>query len=162
TETLKQRSRFEKRGIRFELWGSTAIRNRLRPYRTIAATYIDSEEIVTSVCGPAVESEASQAGAAVVIRRLGVMTTELEEVRGEELEHLRELSRAGLHDKALQGVRGLKQSGAWADYSDTFKARVLRVEAAFMLNLRLTADSAAQLVDEAKRLDPSGDFQIID
>jgi tetratricopeptide (TPR) repeat protein len=161
-EMLKQRARFRERNISYELWGATTIRNKLRPYRTIARTYIDSEEIVNTICGPVVESAATTAGIAVMTHRLGIFSTELEELRGEELEDLRELSRSGEQTKALIGVKKLKDALTWQEHTSGFRSRVLRFEAAVHLNLRLEINAAARLLDEARQLDPNADFQTID
>lgn len=161
-EMLSQCARFRAFGISYEIWGATTIRNKLRPHRTIASNYIDSEEIVNAICGPLVESASTAGGIALVTHRLGIFATELEEMRGEELEDLRELSRAGEQTKALEGIKKLKEAATWSDHTATFRARVLRFEAAVQLNLRLDADRAARLVDEAKELAPTADFQTID
>ncbi len=161
-ELLKQRARFAKHGITYELWGAATLRNKLRPFRSIARAYFDSEEIVAMICGPAVESAATTMGMAVVVQRLGVMANELEELKGKELESLRELCRAGEQTQALEGIRKLKGMTAWPDHSGIFRARVLRLEAAIHLNLRQPAAAAAGLVEAARQLDPNGDYQTID
>lgn len=161
-ELLRQRTRFGTFGISYEIWGATTIRNKLRPHRTIATNYLDSEEIVNAICGPPVESASAAAGISLVAHRLGIFATELEEMRGEELESLRELSRAGEQSKALEGIKKLKEAATWSDHTATFRARVLRFEAAVQLNLRLDTDRAARLVGEAKELAPTADFQTID
>ena len=149
-EMLKQRARFRERGISYELWGATAIRNKLRPHRIIARTYFDSEEIVNAICGPVIESTATAAGIAVMTHRLGVFSTELEELRSEGLEDLRELSRAGEQTKALIGIKKLKEAPTWQEHTASFRARVLRFEAAVHLNLRLDTNVATRLVGEAR------------
>src|ERR1051325_7395535 len=161
-EMLRQRGRFAKRGISYEIWGATTIRNKLRPHRAIARAYFDSEEIVNAICVPVVESAATAAGISVVAQRLGIFATELEISRGQELEELREFSRAGEQTKALEGLTRLKNSSTWEDHTRPFRARVLRFEAAVRLNIKRDVNTAARLVEEARTLDPNADFQTID
>jgi hypothetical protein len=161
-EMLNQRARFAQHGIDYELWGGSKIQGKLRPHRIVARTYIDSEEIVNAICGPVVESAGLSSGLAVVTQRLGIFATELEELRGKELESLRELCRTGEQSKALAGLLETKGASTWGDHTPAFRARVLRFEAAVRLNLSRDTTAAAALVDEAHRVDPSGDFQTID
>lgn len=161
-EILKQRARFAAYQITYELWDAATIRKKLRPYRNIARDYIDSEEIVCAICGPAVESTGLAAGTAIITQRLGIYTAELEDLRGKELEALRELCRAGEQSRALAGIAGLRAGAAWADHTPAFRARVMRFEAALHLNLKRDVDAAEWLVSEARQLDSSDDFQTID
>jgi hypothetical protein len=160
-EMLNQRARFAGHGINYELWGATTICIKLGPYRGIARKYIDSDEIVTTICGPAGESSATIAGVAVVTHRLGILATELEDLRGKELENLRELCRAGEQSKALAGVAAIKSGATWPEHTPSFRARVLRFEAAVHLNLRRDPEVAARFVEEARQIDSGGDFQTI-
>lgn len=161
-EKLKQRERFAKHGITYELWGATTLAIKLRPYRTIARTYFDSDDIVTAICGPAIESAATTAGVAFMTNRVGILTTEVEALKGKELESLREFSRAGEQSRALAGIAEIKDAPTWLDHTSALRARVLRLEAAFRLNRDRDTELAAQLIREARQLDPSGDFQTID
>lgn len=160
-EMLHQRARFAKHGIDYELWGGASIQGKLRPYPVVARTYIDSEEIVNAICGPVVEPTGLNSGRAVTQRR-GTFVTELEDLRGKELETLREMCRTGAQSKALAGLLEIKGVSTWKDHTPAFRARVLRFEAAVRLNLSRDITVATALVDEAHRVDPRGDFQTID
>ena len=161
-EELLQRDRFEEIGIAYEIWNASTICKKLRPHRTIARTYIDSEEVVNSICGPAVESAATQNGLTMMIQQLGVFSSELEELHGRELKSLREMSLGGDQEKALAGVEELQKKDSWPNHSPQFRARVVRFKAAVWLNLRRDLKNAERLVAEARKLDADGDFQTID
>lgn len=160
-EMLHQRARFANHGIDYELWGGANIQGKLRPHRIVARTYIDSEEIVNAICGPVIEPAGLNLGMAVT-QRLGIVVTELEESRGMKLEDLREMCRIGEQSKALAGLIQIKETSTWEDHTPAFRARVLRFEAAVRLNLSRDFTVATALVAEARRVDPSGDFQTID
>jgi len=161
-ERDRQRERFAQRSMEYELWGATTIGIKLRPYRGIAQRYIDSEEIVNAICPSAVDSPAMQVGAAVMMERLGVQAIELEDLRGKELENLRDLCRIGEQSKALAGVAVIKSAQSWPSHTPAFRARVLRFEAALHLNLHRDLATATKRLDEARQTDASGDFQTID
>lgn len=161
-EEMAQRSRFAKHHIRYEIWNGAVIKSKLRAHRSIARNYIQSDEIVDSICGPIGISPSLQAGIDTMVSRMGVYSAELEGLKGKELEALRELSRTGEQSKALAGAEELQVSPLWSDFSAKFRARVLRFNAAVHLNLRHDPKIATELVAKAKSADPSGDFQVID
>ena len=161
-EELKQREDFAKKGILYELWDAATIRNKLRPHRAIARTYIDSEDVIDSICGPLVESTSTMRGLAYMNQSIGFISSELEQLHELELEKMREQSRNGFHRSANQSIGDLKRSHSWATHSPPFQAKVLRFEAAVALNLSRDWRTAERLVAEARVLDPKADYQTID
>lgn len=160
-EALAQRKRFQKHGLDYELWGPAELRTKLRPHPAIARSYIDSEEIVADICDTTADM-ASRHGNAFITRQLGLMANELEELNGKDLEGLRELCRQGDYKRALEGVRKLQGAASWLGHTASFQARVLRFEAALLLNLSREVADAAALVERARTIAPDGDYQTID
>ena len=161
-EELVQRKSFLRHGIRYEIWDASTIRTKLRPYRSIAQTYLDSEAVVNEICGSVVESSSTIAGIMNLTNRLGFITTDLESAHEHELTHLRELSRMGDHRRALLGVQELKKKASWLDHSAKFRAKVFRFEAAIQLNLSRNVSQAKILVQEARAVDQDADYQTIE
>ncbi len=161
-EELAQRKNFSTHGIRYEIWDAATIRTKLRPHRSIAQTYLDSDAAVNEICGPVVESPSIIAGIMNMTNSLGFMVTDLESAHEHELTQLREQSRKGDHSKALSGVHELKKKSSWLAHSLKFRAKVIRFEAALELNLSRNVPQALLLVQEARFLDPDGDYQTIE
>jgi len=161
-EELRQKKRFREKGIAYAIWGAATLRTKLRPHRAIARTYIDAEEIVDDICGPAGDSTVLSAALTAATQRLGVFSVELDEAQSRDLDELRELSRLGDISKALAGAVALQVAPSWPDRTAKFRSRVIRFEAAMHLNLRHDVRQAEGLIAEARTLDPSGDYQVID
>ncbi len=161
-EELAQRKRFKKYGIEYELWDANTITSKLRLHRIIARTYLDSEELVEMVCGSAVETAGTSRGIESLVQSKGVLLSELEGVRGRELDELRELNQAGNHSEALRRVQALRSSDAWVEFMPKLKARALRFEVSVRLNLRQDIDQVERLLADARSFDSSADFQSLD
>ncbi|RXK53472.1 hypothetical protein ESB00_17420 [Oleiharenicola lentus] len=158
---MAAQKRFKKKKIIFELWGEAGLCSKLNPYRG-AVQDIYGGVGADRICGEVPETPAWQAATRVMKEVAGSAIVELEEERTAQLEAMRELSREGRHGEALQQVLAIKAGGAWWGYTTELRARFLRLEASMRLNLGEEVSVPVALVDQAKKLHPSLDYQVID
>ena len=119
-------------------------------------------DVADAICGTVAETPALRTQHQWTNHHLGVVLSEVEAGRGAELDGLREKSREGRHAEALADVEGIKAAASWPALQRGLQARFLRFECALRLNLKQPAARVAPLVEQARALDPQGDFQIID
>lgn len=158
---LAEQKKFQRKKILFDVWGCAELCSKLNPHRA-AVQQIYGGEDTDRICGPVPETPAWRAAERMMRGTLGNALMELESERTSQLEELRELSREGQHEEALNRALRIKRGAAWNGYSEELRARFLRFEASMRVNLGEPVAGAVALVDEAKALHPQLDYQIID
>jgi tetratricopeptide (TPR) repeat protein len=162
-EVQTQRARFQKVGIGYEVWSARTLVTRLRPHRAIAERHIRSREIVDNICGRSFESpsKAPTKGMDLALSLLGsqveVFSTEFSQVNAQKLERIRELSREGKVDEAYEQILEMRRDKTWEMLEKPLRARILRVHASLVLNVRKGVAEAKTLKEQAAALDPDGD-----
>lgn len=166
-EVDKQRSHFADLGIRYEAWSSRTLRTKLKDYRDIVYRYTRSFEWVDAICGPPIDSEQLKiAGAAglvesVISSQLIVYSAGLSKEIATRLERIRDLYREGKRNEAYKELLEIEEGSTWPILEIPLKGRILRLRAAYRLDLYSDVNGAKQLADEAFALDPSGDESLI-
>ena len=158
---IAERKAFQKKRITFDLWGATELCSKLKPHRA-AVQEIYGCDGADRICGPVPATAAWMAAERMIRENLGNALDELETERIAQLEEMRELSREGRHDEALQAVLKVRLGPAWAGYTPELRARFLRFEASMRLNLGEAVAQPIGLVAQAKALDPMLDCQVVD
>jgi hypothetical protein len=162
-ELQTQRARFQQVGILYEAWSARTLVTRLRPHRAIAERHIHSPEIVNNICGGSFESPSKTptAGIDIALSVLGahfeIFSTEFSQVNAEKLERIRELSREGRTEEAYEQILEIRTDKTWDVLEKPLRARILRVTASLVLNVRKDIPEAKALRAQAAALDPSAD-----
>ena len=165
-QIIKQKQRFANLGLEFETWSSAHIKTKLAPHRRLVNEYL-GDYWVPLICGetsasPQLElnqgSHASQiifdASLDQIDRLSGVISVQIDDL----LSKLKEEWRAGRRIEVLAGLRNIKSNpDIWIALPGELKAQILRLEAAFELQISDNTQMATILADEAKSFAPNVD-----
>lgn len=166
---LKEKNRFAKYGLGYEVWSSSKIRNKLRPYPGIVRTYFTThpDYWVSIICGEVHPPSQSTIGSApqtsVIVSAALVTQTEqlanrLSTVIEKQIEHMREAWREGRRNEAVEWVRNQKSDRpVWESLAPQVRAKILRFESSLVLDVTGDLSQVRLLADEAKALSPSDD-----
>lgn len=165
-EIIKQKARFAKHGIRYEAWSGAKIRNKLRPYQSIVATYCKPADYwLQEICGATTTSapgdirqdaHATTIVQTALITQVDRLSSRLANDTDRRIEQMRAAWREGREAEVANQLKGLKgDSELWQILPPETKARVLRFEASWVLDRNDDIVQAKQLADEAQSLDPS-------
>lgn len=91
------------------------------------------------------------------LRRLGNILSDVQE---KELEKYRELYRQGADEKAYNNINELYKSDSFPHLQNNVKAKILRILAAYTLNIKDELEIAEKLLNEAVAIDPSADYSV--
>lgn len=158
---LDEQKKFRTRNIVFDLWGDAELCSKLRPHRA-AVQEIYGGDGADRICGPVPVTAAWQATERFVRENVGNALIELECERSAELEELREFSREGRYEEALERSLAIKRGAAWAAYTPELRARFLKFEASMRLNLGEPILEPTTLVGQAKAMCPQLSYQIVE
>ncbi len=164
-ENRAQQKRFNKEGIRFELWGNETLKAKARLYREIVACHCGGW--TENICGPitvtpATVSSSTSLGIIALTGHLGDITTELADQKRREIDHLTHCAHEHKYGEVLVGLRAMKAAKSWSGLPPALRSRILRFESSAILNDGGNVDEAASLVADARLIDPAGDYQVID
>ena len=165
-----QRNRFKDEGICFELWSGRDIQRELCPYRNIVERYVDSREIVDTVCG-APQADVTSIESlrrlefdfeAISVQRLQLADA-LSKSKLERLEDFREQYRQGKHRYALDGIRGIynESQEKWQLLDGFARGQILRILSLYILNVENDVEKATEIAAKARENDPEGDDTIL-
>src|SRR5262245_2176429 len=165
-EIAKQIKRFRKLGIQYEVWSARTLRTKLKDARDIVFRHSRSKEWVESICGPDIGGNVGVDRAVALVEtivggRLPVYAAEHSREISRRLDGIRELYRKGSKKAALQELEEIRGGASWEIIEASLKGRLLRQQAAYMLDLNGDAGAARRLADEASKLDPQGDQSTI-
>lgn len=161
----EQRKALGKVKIEFQVWGARQLEDKLRPHRDIADTYCGPEwgaRICRSALPHSPNPDNASLGMQAIVAQLGELSLELTEAHKKELDRLFERSRQHRFADVLAGLHSLKGSKSWTSLTAAFRSRVLRFEATTVINHSADLALAETLIAEARKIDPSGDFQVVD
>ncbi len=163
-QVLIEIERFEQLGIAYEAWDARKLQRQLRPHREVVWAHTQSEFWVNEICGPQGKQadSATIAGLGSVIRRQGLLMTELAEERNRDLDRVRELAAEGKGVEALERVVALQLTAAWQDMPDIIRAKAVRIRASLTLNVLDDVSTAQQLLETAKALCPSANTRALE
>ena len=89
--------------------------------------------------------------------QLEAFSAEFSSDRSAELERVQELYREGRRAEARLGLLEMRERESWKTLPESLRAKVLRTLARYELDLNSDAGSARGLIEEARKLDPTGD-----
>lgn len=160
-EIEAQRRIFRTKRIKYDAWGCHELCTKLQPHRS-AVQHLYGGEGADKLLGTMPDTPALRAATSFLTNSLGHILVELEKERSDQLEAVRELSWEGRRRDALAKLMAIRQAPSWPGFTAPLRARCLRVEASLRLNVGEAVAAAAALVADAKQLDPSADFQVIE
>ncbi len=174
---LEERNRFAARGIRYETWDATTIRNKLAPRRDLVERHL-RPEWVQIICGtdwvPRVQSAPTNdrtailqtvglmgGGSSAIINTLveefDKLGTSFSEEQQFKLSAMRTAYREGRKHEVSLWLSSLRDNQAvWKILDARVKAQVLRFAAGVTLDVDNDIQEATRLVNEAHLLDPTG------
>lgn len=166
-QIIKERRRFAERGIKYEVWSSKEIRNKLRPHSAIVVRYFKNpEHWVRELCGiatpspPSIIETDSQKSLIVssIFAQNEKLAARLSSQTETQIEVMRTVWRKGQRGEAINWVKNLRgDTPIWLALDPNIQAKVLRFEASLILDEIDGVPQAKLLVDEARSLSPSDD-----
>ena len=168
-EIDKQTERFANEGIVFEPWSSRTLRTKLKDHRDIVFRYTRSNEWVDNICGPTIdkgETKVLVQGASVLVEsvissQLSIYADSLSTEIDDKLERIRKLYRKGCRREAYTDLVGIRESSSWTILENSLKAKILRVQAGYRLDMYADIAGARELADEAIALQPDGNETLV-
>ncbi len=165
-EILEQKKRFESRDLEYEVWSAVMIRNKLRPQRGIVATYcFPAEHWVRVICGeipsssPADVRQGTQTPVVVptlLLNQLDELSSRVAGDADRRIELMRSAWREGRKNQVAKELQEFKDDKTvWQLLPREIKAKMLRFEASWVLEMANDIPKVKRLADEAKTLDPS-------
>jgi hypothetical protein len=159
----KERARFKRKGLRYELWFGSTLRTKLAPYRHIVSTYcIPADHWVREICGvpqpgqsDASSSQVSVQVQSMLLRQHARLVEVVSEDTDQRIESLRLAWQEGRRRDARSGIARLRASrDRWDELSASVHAKVLTLQAAISIEDG-SLDVAKDLANEAAALDSS-------
>lgn len=164
-EITVQMKRFSAVGVAYEVWSGAKIRNKLRPHRSIVATYcVPPEHWVLVICCPetplspvavGVETQTSIIVSATLTNQIERLAARASNETDQNLARMRTAWREGKTERVITELTALKNDTAvWPVLSPEIKAKVLLFEAGIELEVTGNIVRVRQLADEALGLAP--------
>ncbi len=153
-EILRQKNRFQKFGIVYELWPANKIVNQLRPYPGIVSTHL-GPTWASYLCGSAddLEIRAQLAGLSALNDRL---ISAVADVTDNRILQVKDMWQRGRRTDARNLLHKMKDDRTiWITFPKEMQASVLRLEASLCLESDCDINSAESLISEATRLAPN-------
>lgn len=166
-EKEKQRQRFGKEGILFELWGDERLTEKLVPHPDVVDVHIGAAW-VRKICGPnfATELVSRVVNEARSRGTLGDVLTDYADGERSEASRkfaaIRETARSGRFRSALEAIEEYRVAPHWTLLDVRTQSRGLRLAASLYIDACEDLDRAQELLREAKRLSPGENYQLID
>jgi hypothetical protein len=165
-QIIKEREKFNKVGLEYEVWSAANIRNKLSPHREIVERYLNhSPYWVDDICGTISSSPISVAS--------GEINTDIEAITDDQLSHfvtlistetenklnkMQRLWKEGDRETTLKWVKDTKESALiWGQINPSTRAKVISFEANLEIDINRDTKQAKILIAEAVKLDPSLD-----
>jgi hypothetical protein len=161
-EIDSQAKHFASLGINYEPWSSRTLRTKLRHRPEIVLRYTRSQEWVEIICGrtfdPALFNVDRSTGIIdSLLNSQANLSSGLSKELEKKVEDIRELYYRGKIHKAYECIDELHQDPNWRFLEKTLRARILRLKAAYTLELKPDLNGAMALAEEASHLDPASD-----
>jgi hypothetical protein len=161
-EIAEQIKKFRKLGIKYEVWSARTLTTKLKDAREIVFRHSRSKEWVEYICGPDIGGSVGVDRAVALVEtivsgRLPVYAAEHSREISRRLDGIRELYRKGSKKGALGELEEIRGGASWEIIDVSLQGKLLRQQAAYMLDLNGDAGAAHKLADEALKLDPQGD-----
>lgn len=153
-EETKQKARYRKQGIEFELWDGTIIVQKIRKHRDLVHQFLGSNDWPTLLCGP---QQSTPVHVPSGTRELE--SDNLRNLLGEstrhEIESLRNALRRGRRSEVRDKLAALRRNRSlWPELSPEIQASIVRLQSSLALETR-SVDEAEALLAEAVRLYPA-------
>ena len=153
-EESRQKARYRRRNVSFELWDGTMIVQKLRRYPDLVHQYLRSDTWTSILCGPQYAPQGyvpSGTKDAEASRLRGFLA----ELTGHEIDSLRRALRRGHRAEVREKLTALRRDRSlWGELSPEIQASVLRLQAGLALDAG-KVDEAEALVAEATTLCPT-------
>ena len=153
-----ERARFKALGLIYEIWGPTTLVRKVRPHRTVAATYL-TEAWATIICGPVMEPALTSASNATIVSAALIrQVAELQQRLSAQALLAADRALEDLRSGRTAAVRALveeqRRAENWTQLDAAAQARIVRLSAS--LSLRdADVGSAERLAVEADALAPA-------
>lgn len=160
-----EKQRFNACGIEYELWDAIRIRDILRDHGSLISTHIANAEYwIAQICGGASGSRyGSQPGFSInlinetLVTNVNNLSSVINSKVSKELEDKRILWREGNKRPVIEWVTEMRSNGKeWNAISPDLRANIIRLEAVVNIDYFEDYQTASQLLDEAKEIDPGG------
>jgi hypothetical protein len=160
---LAERRRFRELEIRYELWSGSTLRTKLQPHPDIIVAHLaNAEHWIKVICGkaletypvaPAANDRITIAVSEALTTHLDAITSQLAQLRGQQVEDLRRAWREGRRHAAWDGVQAIRgDTATWAALPAEIQARLLCLEGGLILDLHGDLTQARACADEARAL----------
>ena len=153
-EETKQKRRYKRRGVSFELWDGTIIAQKIRRHPDLVNQYLHSDTWQSILCGPQyappgyVPSATRDAEASRLREYLAESTSR-------EIDSLRAALRRGHRAEVREKLTALRRDRSlWSELSPEIQASALRLQASLALDTG-KVDEAESLAEEATTLCPA-------
>ncbi|MGE0084151.1 MAG: hypothetical protein AB7S75_06985 [Desulfococcaceae bacterium] len=165
----KEKARFRKNGIDYEVWSPITLRHELRAYPGIVETYFENSEYwIKQICGHRVSVpnfpnvfQAKEEHFAINNQFIESLQNTLSSHNKKIIEECRELVRKGKNKEAFRQVKEIGNSQEWPVLNKKIQADILVFEASLVLQIEKDINAARQLVLQAKGYYPPKDMTII-
>lgn len=165
-----EKNKFSACGIEYELWDAIKIRDILRKNDGLINTHIENAEFWKSqICGNVPTSPyGSQPNFGVnfinesLVATVNNLSSVINSKVSKELEDQRTQWREGNRKPVIEWIAGVKRNTEeWSAISSELRANIIRLEAVVNIDYLENYQTASELLDEAKEIDPDGfDFRI--
>lgn len=170
-EIVKQKKRFGKFGISYEVWSAAKIRNKLRLHRGIVANYLTPpEHWVQVICGISLtpsppistQMQSSPVVSAVLTNQIEQLAIQLSGETERRLEMMRIAWREGRKDEAIKWLTEIvNDQTRWPALTAEVKAKLLCFQGSLELDTTDDIERARQLADQARAIAPtSNEFRL--
>ncbi len=169
-QVVAERQRFSKYGIAYEFWDAIRIRDILREHSTLIRTHITNDDYwIQEICDTSLILPYSSQKALgisqineVLVAQVNNLSSVVSSRISLELEENRKLWREGRGKAVIAWIRNLRDNGKeWDAIPPDLQANIIRLEAAVNIDYYENYQTAGQLIEQAKRIDPeSSDLRI--
>ncbi|MEA5512261.1 hypothetical protein VB715_21040 [Crocosphaera sp. UHCC 0190] len=168
-QIIKEKNKFQKHNIIFEVWSSVTLRQKLAPHRSIVSRYIRSQDIVDNICGRVLEqnipafngSKQQELIFNILSSKLENISSDLSREKDEQLNKIRELYKEGNLTETYTLINELHQDKNWDIFEKPLQAKILRTLGSYEININDNIEKARTLASQAKGIDFDADDTII-
>jgi len=165
-----EKQRFAVYNIKYEVWSSSTIRQKLRPHTGIVFNYLRSKEWVETICGPLPQSYSCQSDNSIsaelligfLSSKIERLSSDLSKVKAKQLEAYREFYRQGRIQQAYICINKLRSDENWDVLDKPLQSQILQSMSGYFLSVEQNIEKAKTLLLEAQNLDPEGDYSFLE
>lgn len=166
---LELKTKFESRGIEYEVYAANTIQNKLAPYPEIVKRHTQSPEWIKKICGQ-VDSKLQKIIAPpkqpdlltnVFASQIKHLSSALSEEKAKKLEEFKTLNLEGHLSSAYKCIKELREDNNWDTFDKLLKAQVLISLAGYEVSVNQNTQIASQLVSQAVEIDPEVDTTVV-